>query len=127
MLHKHEISNLKYNFQKCSICIALSTKLAKATTDAERNSIKQSRCEHLLQCKQERINYDTHKIGAAANMCTSLVLDGWSIFTTTAPHPTVNAKKLDGLQGLQLKVTGAMCSDCWPKILFWLAGLGWLA
>jgi hypothetical protein len=108
MLRKYEISNLKYNFQKCSICIALSTKIAKAQTDKERHDLKCQRCSHLTQCKAERVHYDVHKHEAVAGLCTSLCLDGWSIFTTTCPHPTVNSKDLDKLGGLQLKVTGVI-------------------
>ena len=109
MLQKYEISNLKYNFQKCSICMSFSTKLAKAKTSQERCAIKNDRCHHLQQCKAERVNYDVHKLEAAANFCLSLCLDGWSIWTTTAPHACVNSKDLDGMNGLQLKVTGAIC------------------
>jgi hypothetical protein len=108
LLESFQISTLKYNFEHCDICTEHATALANAKTALERQEIKRVRALHLEQCKKERMCYEVVVRKAEAGLVTSLCIDGWSIWTTTAPHFCRSIKGLQVKGGIALKVTGAI-------------------
>jgi hypothetical protein len=108
LLETFEISNLKYNFEHCCKCSEYATALSKAKTACERQRIKAIRNFHLGQCKKERLQYEIVVRKAEASLVTSICIDGWSVWTTTAPHFCRPIKGYQLKGGVQLRVTGAI-------------------
>ena len=107
----HVISTLKLNFQRCCVCVKLATALNKCkgpNAQYERSLIRERRSTHLQLCKQERLNYECTVQAAERGEVTSICIDGWSVRSTTVPYTCQTIKGLDALQGLELKVTGAL-------------------
>ena len=106
-LECYKISSLKHNFERCDTCVKFATYMTTCHP-TQREYWRNRRSKHLLLCRSERIHYGLWCYQAEMGKVTSIVIDGWSIWTTTAPRTTQQIKGIGGLPGLQLKVTAAI-------------------